>query len=112
MQSSTTSSSSASTPIIAGDGVGAPQQNPFHATFSSDFAAWMTAYDLSLGFTTYTAGKVVLLGPGRSGSIAVSERNFGQAMALRATENGFYLFTRYQVWRFENGLDVGASFDG
>jgi len=99
-------------PHLAGDGLGAEAVNPFHVTYSPGLAAWMAENDLSIAFTTYTAGKLVLAGPGRGGTIAVSERNFGQAMALRTTDSGLYLSTKYQVWRFENGLDAGRLHDG
>lgn len=99
-------------PFLAGDGVGVPDDNPFHVTYSGNLGAWMTHFNVSLAFTTYTAGKVVLIGPGLAGNIAVSERNFGHAMALRATETGLYLSTKHQVWRFENGLEAGCQLDG
>ncbi len=99
-------------PILAGDGVGVEDDNPFHVTYSGDLGAWMAHHNVSLAFTTYTAGKVVLIGPGLAGNIAVSERNFGHAMALRVTETGLYLSTEHQVWRFENGLEPGCHLDG
>ncbi|GGF20336.1 TIGR03032 family protein [Youhaiella tibetensis] len=95
-------------PIVAGDGVGVKDDNPFHITYSGQFAPWMAHNGISLAFTTYTAGKTVLIGPGLDGNIAVSERNFGRAMALRATGSGLYLSTEHQVWRFENGLEPGC----
>ena len=98
--------------LTAGDGVGAEVANPVHATLSSGLAGWLAAHGVSLGFTTYTVGKVVLIGPGHGGGVAMSERSFGSAMALRATTTGLYLSTHHQVWRFENGLDPGQRFDG
>lgn len=101
--------------IVAGDGAYAEAINPFHVTLSPGMAGWMAARGVSLGFTTYTVGKVVLIGPGRGGDrdgVALSERNFGNAMALRATASGLYLSTHHQVWRFENGLDPGQLFEG
>ncbi|WP_158285798.1 TIGR03032 family protein [Pseudohoeflea suaedae] len=98
--------------IVAGDGVGVEDENPFHITYTSGLVAWMHANRLSLGFSTYTKGKTVLIGPGPRGNVAVSERSFDHAMALRVTETGLYLSTRHQVWRFENGLDAGAHFEG
>lgn len=99
-------------PIMAGDGVGVADDNPFHITYSAGLLAWMRAHNLSVGLSTYTRGKVVLIGPGTSGQVAASERNFGRAMALRVTETGLYLSTEHQVWRFENGLDAGVHFEG
>lgn len=98
--------------ILAGDGVGVTDDTPFHITYSAGLVAWMSANNLSLGFSTYTRGKVVLIGPGTRGQVAVSERNFGHAMALRATATGLYLSNAHQVWRFDNGLDPGVQFEG
>ncbi|EHS52559.1 Conserved hypothetical protein CHP03032 [Rhizobium sp. PDO1-076] len=99
-------------PHIAGDGVGKADSNPFHVTYSQGLVAWMRGHNLSLGFSTYAAGKVVLIGPGLCNNVAVSERNFGQAMALCVTETGLYLSTKQQVWLFENGLDAGCQLNG
>jgi len=99
-------------PILVGDGVGVEDKNPFHVTYSGGLAGWMYQRGVSLAFTTYTKGKVVFIGPGLAGNIAVSERNFGHAMAMRPTETGLYLSTKHQVWRFENGLAPGTQLDG
>lgn len=99
-------------PSLAGDGVGVEGDNPFHINYTAGLTAWMAQNALSLAFTTYSAGKVVLIGPGLAGNVAVSERNFGHAMALRATETGLYLSTRHQVWLFENGLENGSQLNG
>ncbi|TYC63929.1 TIGR03032 family protein [Rhodobacterales bacterium] len=99
-------------PILAGDGVGVKDDTPFHVTYSSGLVGWMQQSGASLAFTTYTKGKVVIIGPGLTGNVAVSERNFGHAMAMRPTEKGLYLSTRHQVWLFENGLEPGTQLDG
>lgn len=88
------------------------KDGPFSVEFSDEARAWFSDQDLSLVFTTYTLGKVILIGPGNTGSLAACERNFGKAMALVPTQNGFYLSTLYQVWRFEHSLDPGARADG
>lgn len=101
-----------SKPTLAGDGVGVKDDNPFHLTYSAGLIAWMARHNVSLAFTTYTAGKALLIGPGMNGNVAVAERNFGHAMAMRATDTGLCLSTKHQVWHFENGLDAGTQLDG
>lgn len=103
---------STSGPALAGDGFGIEDDAPFHITYTAGLTAWMAQNALSLAFTTYTAGKAVFIGPGLAGNVAVSERNFGHAMALRATGTGLYLSTKHQVWLFENGLEKGHHLDG
>ena len=107
-----TSVESNSGPIVAGDTVTEKPQNPFTLTLSNGFSAWMEKRRISLAFTTYTVGKIVLIGPGVGGRFVVNERNFGNAMAMRPTPSGFYLSTQYAVWRFENGLTPGQSLNG
>ncbi|OGQ96338.1 MAG: TIGR03032 family protein [Deltaproteobacteria bacterium RIFOXYD12_FULL_57_12] len=79
--------------------------------FSNGLIPWLAKLNGSLAFTTYTAGKVVLVGPNR-GRLAVTERNFDHAMALLPQEEGLLLSTKFQVWRFENGLESGKIYDG
>jgi len=95
-------------PAIAGDGSRTDLQNPFHITLSTGMAGWLACQEISFAFTTYTLGKVVVIGPGASGRLSVSERKFGHAMAMRATDGGLYLSTKNAVWRFQNGLDRGT----
>ncbi|TNE42674.1 MAG: TIGR03032 family protein [Alphaproteobacteria bacterium] len=84
---------------------------PFHIHLSDEARSWMDDNDLSLVFTTYTLGKVVMIGPGNQGSLSACERNLGRAMALIPTPNGFYLSTLYQIWRFEHSLDPGVRIE-
>ena len=99
-------------PLLAGDDAQGEPDNPFHLDLSPGLRAWLAAHRASLGFTTYTFGKVVLIGPGGSRGVAVSERSFGKAMAIAVTPTGFYLSTDFQVWRFENGLPAGLDYQG
>ena len=84
------------------------QQGPFHVHLSDQARAWLNDNNLSLVFTTYTLGKVVMIGPGNAGMLSACERNFGRAMALVPTAKGFYLSTLFQVWRFEHSLPPGV----
>jgi len=97
---------------VVGDDVGAAPTNPFHLHFSDGFAAWLAGRHAALAFTTYTAGKVVLVGPGDGGGLVVAERSFGMAMPLLPTATGFHLGTEHMVWRFENALPAGGRLDG
>jgi len=97
-------------PRVIGDDVQDEMVNPFHLHFSDGMVNWMTQLNAAVIFTTYTAGKVVLVGPNH-GRLTVSERNFGRAMAMLPTDNGLLLSTEYQIWRFEDGLDKGRMYE-
>jgi uncharacterized protein (TIGR03032 family) len=76
-------------------------------TSSRNFSNWLALENISLAFSTYQAGKVFLLGRKPDGQIAVFERTFQRCMGLCSTDNGFWLSSTYQVWRFENALLPG-----
>ena len=98
--------------LLAGDDAHREPDNPFHLELSADLRAWLATNRTSLGFTTYTFGKVVLIGPGGTNRPAISERSFGKAMAMAVTEAGLYLSTDFQVWRFENSLPAEREYQG
>jgi uncharacterized protein (TIGR03032 family) len=79
---------------------------------SSNFAAWLAQQNVSLAFTTYQSGKLLLLGCTPEGRLDVFERTFNRAMGLWADDQGLWLGTAYQLWRFENLLQPGALHEG
>jgi len=81
-------------------------------TGSSRLAAWLAERRVSLAFTTYQTGKLFLLGLRPDGGLAVFERTFGRAMGLWADGHTLWLGTQYQVWRFENALRRGETYQG
>lgn len=79
---------------------------------SRGFNAWMVAQQISLAFTTYQAGKIFLVGTGPHGQLSVFERTFHRPMGVAIGENGFWLSSLYQLWRFENFMEIGEQRDG
>ena len=71
--------------LLVGDSPKGEQVKPWHLTTSEFLHAWLDRVSASIALTTYEAGKLVLIGPGLEGKLAVSERDFGQAMALNLT---------------------------
>ncbi|MGB3810790.1 MAG: TIGR03032 family protein [Parvibaculum sp.] len=102
----------ATNPMVVGDDVHKEPTAPFHLNFTPGFQAWLARHDAGLAFSTYTAGKVVMVGRGRADSYAVSERTFDTAMAIATTDDGFMLSMRHQVWRFANSLVPGQLYEG
>jgi uncharacterized protein (TIGR03032 family) len=91
---------------IASDNVKRRRDPRYQLTFSDNFTAWMKEINSSVVFTTYEAGRIVMVGPtvNNQSKFAVSERNFGRAMAMAMTDDGFLLSMQHQVWRFQNCL--------
>lgn len=81
-------------------------------TTSRQVLAWMAEQKLSIALTTYQIGKLFFLGLKPNGELSVFERTFNRCMGLCSTENGLYMSSLYQVWRFENIFDAGQQQDG
>ncbi|WP_179076668.1 TIGR03032 family protein [Nostoc sp. C057] len=79
-------------------------------TCSPHLATWLQTQLLSLAFTTYQTNRLFFIGCNDQGTIAAHERLFDKPMGLYASNNGIYLSTRYQIWRFENLLSPGERY--
>lgn len=79
---------------------------------SRNFSDWLATEKVSLAFSTYQANKVFLLGRKTDGQISVFERSLQRCMGLFAINDGFWLGTTYQIWRFCNALIPGESHNG
>ena len=66
---------------------------------------------VSLAFTTYQTGKLCFVGNKSDGQLAVFERSFQRSMGLCADSAAqtLWMSTQFQLWRFENVLQEGAS---
>jgi uncharacterized protein (TIGR03032 family) len=76
---------------------------------SRHFPDWLAQQPVSLGITTYQAGKLLLLGHKPDGSLAVFERTFNRCMGLCAAHDAqtLWMSTRFQLWHLENMLGQG-----
>jgi uncharacterized protein (TIGR03032 family) len=79
---------------------------------SPHLAGWLAEHQVSLAFTTYQTGKLFLLGSRPDGTLTVFERTFSRAMGLWADGQTLWLGTQYQLWRFENVLRRGETYQG
>jgi uncharacterized protein (TIGR03032 family) len=79
---------------------------------SRQFTNWMHEQKVSLGFTTYQAGKLFLLGLQPDGRLSVFERTFNRCLGLWSNGQTVWMSSLYQLWRFENVLDLGQSANG
>lgn len=71
----------------------------------------MGEQNLSLALTTYQAGKLFFLGRKPDGKLAVFERTFNRCLGLCGSGQTLWLSSLYQLWRFENVLELGQVID-
>ncbi len=81
-------------------------------TTSRQMLAWLAEHNLSIALTTYQIGKLFLLGLKGNGELSVFERTFNRCMGLCPADNGFYMSSLYQVWRFTNVFEAGQTQNG
>ncbi|MBE9129181.1 MULTISPECIES: TIGR03032 family protein [unclassified Coleofasciculus] len=81
-------------------------------TGSRQFNSWLAEQNLSLAFTTYQAGKVFFIGLQPTGQLSIFERTFERSMGLCVKGSTLYLSSLYQLWRFENVLELGQVHNG
>lgn len=90
----------------------APADPWIEVTCSRTFSSWLAQQRVSLAFTTYQTGKLFLVGCKPDGQVAVFERTFTRCMGLWASSQSLWVSTHYQLWRFENLLRPGESYNG
>ncbi len=90
----------------------APGEPWIEVTSSRQFAGWLGEQRVSLAFTTYQTGKLFVLGRHPDGRLAVNERNFARCMGLWADGQTMWAASHYQLWRFENLLRPGETYQG
>jgi uncharacterized protein (TIGR03032 family) len=88
-----------------------PSTSSLEITGSRQLTAWLAEQTLSLVFTTYQAGKLFFIGLNlQTGQFSVFERTFERCMGLCVHGNSLYMSTLYQLWRFENSLSIGQTY--
>ncbi len=80
-------------------------------TASRHMTAWMDRERVSLGFSTYQAGKLFLVGLQPDGRLSVFERTFNRCMGLHASDDArtLWMASLYQLWRLENFVPHGGA---
>lgn len=79
---------------------------------SRNFGNWLKSNNHNLAFTTYQVGKIFMIGNNPDGSVHISERTFPRCMGLAIKDNTIWMSSIFQIWRFENSLLPGQSFQG
>lgn len=84
----------------------------FELTSSRGFPEWLAEHRVSLGITTYQAGKLFLLGVQPNSRLSVFERTFNRCLGLGGHAQTLWMSSLYQLWRLENVLALGQQADG
>lgn len=79
---------------------------------SRQFPDWLAQMRTSLAFTTYQAGKLFLIGLQPDGRLSLFERTLNRCLGLWGNAQSLYLSSLYQLWRFENLLGPGETYEG
>jgi len=85
-------------------------QAKFEFLASRQFTAWLAEQRVALALTTYQVGKLFLLGLQPDGRLEIYNRTFNRSMGLHATRDTLYMSSLYQLWRFENSLAQGQTY--
>ncbi len=92
-----------------------PEKPELAISASRHLIDWMASRAVSLGLSTYQAGKLFLVGVQPNGRLSVYERTFNRCMGLHASADGqtLWMASLYQLWRLENYVPTGqATSDG
>ena len=84
----------------------------FQFLASRQFASWMAEQRVSIGFTTYQAGLLFLIGLQENGRFCFFNRSFPRCMGLWTDGQTLWMSSLYQLWCFRNALAAGESRDG
>jgi len=70
----------------------------------------MAEQRVSLGFSTYQAGKLFLIGLQPNGRLSIYERTFSRCMGLAVSGDGqqIWMASHYQLWRMDNYVPPGG----
>ncbi len=79
---------------------------------SRQFPNWLANTGGSLAFTTYQAGKLFLIGLQPDGRLSFFERTLNRCLGLWTGRKSLYLSSLYQLWRFEDVLTEGETYEG
>ena len=82
---------------------------------SPGMAAWLLDQQLSLAYTSYATGRLIVVGVPPDGRLFFSEQNYRRAMGLHYGNGELHVASQHQIWRLSNMLRPGefanAAFD-
>ena len=82
----------------------------FEFITSRQFLSWLTEQGASIVLSTYQAGKLFLLGMDTNGEMSLYNRTFNRCMGLHVGSEQLFMSSLYQLWRFDNSLSPGQTY--
>jgi uncharacterized protein (TIGR03032 family) len=89
-------------PVAPADAAGDPV-----ITLSRGMAGWLLEQRVSLAFTSYQTGRLIVAGVAPDGRISFNEQNYARAMGLHVEGDSLYIASLFQIWRLRNMLRPG-----
>lgn len=85
---------------------------PFSCTYNKDVATFLFSHSISIGVSTYQAGKIILLSGTNSGSIIQMPRNFKKPMgiAIHKHKKKIAIATMQQVLELKNVPELNNGY--
>jgi uncharacterized protein (TIGR03032 family) len=105
-ENNVTKSDEATADVVV-NAAGGEKKPSLEITTSRQFSAWMAEQGLSVGLTTYQAGKIFLVGLKPDGGLSLEERTLNRCMGMTVQDQGLWVSTLYQIWRYENIVPKG-----
>ncbi len=84
----------------------------FSIEASASFQNWLKNINSSLCFSTYEIGKLFMVGTNSNNKLNKTERTFSRCMGLAIDSNSLWMSSLFQIWRFENTLKDGQTYQG
>lgn len=76
-------------------------------THSPGMAEWMVGQRVSLAYTSYQTGRLIVAGVAPDGRLFFNEQNYTRAMGLHYADGQLYVASLFQIWRLGNMLAPG-----
>jgi len=74
---------------------------------SDGLRPWLLDQNLSVAFSSYQTGRLLLMGVAPDGLLSFDKQNYHRAMGLHYADGALHIAALYQIWRLENLLDPG-----
>ena len=81
-------------------------------TPSDGLASWMRSRDLSIAFTSYQFGELILAGVAPTGEVLFTRQQLGRTAGLHVKGGRLHLAGAHHLWRIENALRPGEISHG
>lgn len=74
---------------------------------SKNMAQWLLTQQVSLAYTSYATGRLIVVGVEPGGRLFFNEQNYTRAMGIHYADGQLYVASLYQIWRLSNMLAPG-----